>query len=378
MEWLISGVLAMWAGLAIWQAPHGVLWKPAVAATAFGAWLVPLYVCIAGGLLTETGPRILTMAGALMLCTPWARALANQRGITRWVNEIWGPPHPSSKPPPPVSIDRVLTPHPVPQTPQTHLYAPARGLTLNLHSGRGPGPRPVIVLLHGGSWNSGDATQLRSTPTYLQDLGYSILAIHYRLAPEHPHPAQLDDIDRALEWARDNREEHNLDMGRVVFVGRSAGGHLALLSAYSRHPDIAGVAALYPPTDLEWSWEHPTPDHILDTPGTLTDFIGAPLSKAVDTYREASPWFAAHGDCPPTLLMHGSRDELVYPEQCRRMAARLAELGVTHQFIETPWDTHGFDANLKGPGGLIWTFALERFLAAVTQSQTVADVAVKD
>lgn len=375
MEWTISGTLLAVSCLAVWRVPHIALWKPAVGATAFGAWLIPLHLLLGSMVVSSLGPAVLVLVSVAILFTPWARALAQQRTLARAVRETWGTPTEHTISPLPITADRILNPHPVHLAPQTHVYDHAHGLTLNLFPGRKAGLRPVVVLLHGGAWARGDATQLTSTPTYLCDLGYSVVALNYRLAPTHSHPAQLDDIDRALGWVAMHSKALNLDPNRVVLMGRSAGGHLALLSAYARHPYLCGVAALYPPTDLVWSWAHPTPSWILDTPGSLTDFVGAPLDQATEAYREASPLQMAHADCPPTLLMHGGRDELVYPKQSQRLAATLARLGVQHQFIETPWDTHGFDANLKGPGGLIWTHALEHFLSAVTATPSAVAVA---
>ena len=73
---------------------------------------------------------------------------------------------------------------------------------------------------------------------------------------------------------------------------------------------------------------------------------------------------------PPTLLIDGTRDELVFARETRRLQARLADAKAAHLYIEMPWATHGMDANLAGPGGQISTYAIERFLAAVTGPRT--------
>jgi acetyl esterase/lipase len=70
---------------------------------------------------------------------------------------------------------------------------------------------------------------------------------------------------------------------------------------------------------------------------------------------------------PPTLLLHGTLDTLVWPRHAERLAARLAAAGVPHVYVALPWATHAFDYNLNGPGGQITTYALERFLAFVTR-----------
>ncbi len=128
---------------------------------------------------------------------------------------------------------------------------------------------------------------------------------------------------------------------------------------------VRGVIALYPPTDLVWSWDHPTNPRVLDTPGVLRDFLGGSPAERPDAYRAASPLGLATASAPPTLLVHGGRDELVFARQSQRLAERLAELRVPHLLVELPWATHGCDANLDGPSGQLLTFSVERFLAAV-------------
>ena len=88
------------------------------------------------------------------------------------------------------------------------------------------------------------------------------------------------------------------------------------------------------------------------------------MEKA-EGYRDASPIFQAGPGAPPTLLMHGARDPLTWPAQSRRLAGRLAEVGVRLALIEPPWATHGFDYFPSGPGGRAAVWAAETFLSAV-------------
>ena len=152
-----------------------------------------------------------------------------------------------------------------------------------------------------------------------------------------------------------------------MLYGRSAGAHLALLTAYADGgvPGVRGVVALYPPTDLVWSWEHPTPERILDTPTTLSEFMAGALSERREAYVAASPLSQVGPGAPPTLLVHGVRDELVWHEQSERLAAVLETHGVPHVLLSLPWATHGCEANLSGPSGQLLRATLEPFLAAV-------------
>jgi dipeptidyl aminopeptidase/acylaminoacyl peptidase len=70
---------------------------------------------------------------------------------------------------------------------------------------------------------------------------------------------------------------------------------------------------------------------------------------------------------PPTLLLHGRRNEPVWFLQSQRLAARLNEIGARHYFLTLPWATHAFDCNPRGPGSQVANAAIEKFLADVTR-----------
>lgn len=363
----ISALLLLGLGLlAVFRVPHGALWKPAVGATAFGAFLIPLALPI-----TWTGPgdavSVLALAGAFLLATPLLRAIPAARSTQDHVEAAFGTRSwtgPAPARPAPYTLSGLLGPGSGGPDPVHHTLG--GGLPMELWPGVGPGPHPVVIAIHGGSWNKGEPSQLSKAYRYLADRGITVAAITYRLAPEHTFPAQLDDVQAAIRWMRERAGELGTDPERTVLLGRSAGGHLALLGAYTTDdPGIRGVVALYPPTDMNWSWAHPTHPWILDTPKTLSEFLGGSPDQVPERYDAASPIDFVGPDSPPTLLVHGSRDELVFAEQSQRLAARLAESGVPHALVETPWDTHGLDANLGGPGGQLYLWSLERFLGAV-------------
>ena len=227
-----------------------------------------------------------------------------------------------------------------------------------------PSPRPLVVIVHGGSGNSGDRTQLPSINRYLAARGYAVAAISYRLAPEHTYPAPFEDVVAQVEglWAR--ADALKIDPAQTVLIGRSSGAHLALLAGYHLGRDrVRGVVGYYPPADLVWSWHNPTNPWVLDTPKVLTEFLGGPLDGHEATYRKASPLEHVAANSPPTLVIHGLSDELVYPEHSRRLEAALRAVSVPGFALLLPWATHGCEANLAGPSGQLSTYAIERFLA---------------
>ncbi|MEO1268076.1 MAG: alpha/beta hydrolase, partial [Myxococcota bacterium] len=349
--------------LAVFKAPFYILWKPAVAATAWGHLLALFALGIAALAPFDRSSHLATalaLSAALLLVSPWIRAWVAAPAIPSAFSKAIAPAQG-----PALTWAGLLGPRSGTATLSHHTYRPQLDLDLYMHSDT-EGPRPLIIAIHGGSWQGGDQTQLPAINHHLASLGYAVAAIRYRLAPASRYPDMHDDIEAAIVWLQHHAKDLGLDPDRVVLLGRSAGGHLALSAGYtSSNPAIRGVVALYPPTDMHWSWAHPGNPLVIDTHGTLRVLLGGAPDEAKDLYDAASPIQHVQPSTPPTLLLHGTRDELVFPIQSRRLAEQLKHHGVRHLAIELPWATHGFDANLGGPGGQIYVWALERFLAHV-------------
>ncbi len=229
-------------------------------------------------------------------------------------------------------------------------------------------PAPCVVVIHGGGWDNGDRTQLAAMNHYLARCGYAVAAISYRLAPENVWPAQADDIGAALVFLKQQAAALNIDPQRFVLMGRSAGGQLAAAYAYGRpDPAVRGVISLYGPQDQVFAWQFSREDDILNATKLLRQFLGGTPETAAEAYTSASAYLIATKDSPPTLLVHGANDALVWHKQSERMHAKLDELGVRNAFVSLPWATHTFDYNLYGPSGQLTTYSIEWFLAAVTK-----------
>lgn len=210
-----------------------------------------------------------------------------------------------------------------------------------------PSAAPAVLLLHGGSWRTGDRTQLRGYGIQLGLAGYVCVASEYRLAGEAAWPAQIEDTNAALRWMRARADELGIDPDRIAVHGNSAGGHLALLAAGTRgraeyegeggNPGVdtavAAVTAIYPPTRLSVV---PT-----DTFAGPRDRVDDPAGAAA---RAASPITHVAAGFPPTLLIHGDADELVPVEASLRLHAALREAGVPVELHVYPEQPHAFDA----------------------------------
>jgi acetyl esterase/lipase len=232
---------------------------------------------------------------------------------------------------------------------------------------RPTGPVPCVVVIHGGGWDSGDPSQLPGFNHWLVAKGYAVAAISYRLAPAHPWPAQRDDTLAALAYLKANANELGLDPTRFVLFGRSAGGQIAAAVGYTANdPAIRGVIALYAPHDMRFVWSISRDDDALNSLKLMTQYLGGPPThERTEIYDTASAQVnVRRGRTPPTLLVHGVIDTLVWQRHSERLSARLAEEGVPHYHLALPWAVHALEYNLNGPAGQLTAYAVEAFLAA--------------
>jgi acetyl esterase/lipase len=194
-------------------------------------------------------------------------------------------------------------------------------LLLDLYLPGQPGPHPVVVLVHGGGWLQGSKEGYRQIGPMLAAHGYAGCAINYRLAPEFPYPAAMDDCQRAVRWVRAHGAEYGIDGKRVAAMGDSAGGHLVALigvrdtrdnsdkalSRFRSRPDC--VVANYGAHELVRMWK------IEQAHKPLTAWLGGAPEGHQQVYAEASPVAMADRKAPPFLIVHGDKDAVNPYEQ---------------------------------------------------------------
>ena len=106
--------------------------------------------------------------------------------------------------------------------------------TLDIYRPQGALGAPVMVFWYGGSWQQGSKDYYRFVGQSLAQRGFVAILPDYRLAPDHPFPAFVEDAASAVRWARDHAEEFGGDPNRIYVSGHSAGGHNALMLASTR------------------------------------------------------------------------------------------------------------------------------------------------
>jgi acetyl esterase/lipase len=227
-------------------------------------------------------------------------------------------------------------------------------------------PSPCVIVLHTGGWSNGTPNEFVAMNRHLASRGFAVAAIEYRLAPRWKWPAQREDVQAAMKYLTEHSAELGVDASRIVLLGRSAGGHIAEAAAYSLgDPAIRGCIAFYSPADMNFAYRYAKEDDILKSPQLLRDFLGGTPEQAQANYDDASAIRFVKASSPPTLLLHGGHDALVWVKQSERLDAELARMGVKHLFIRLPLATHAFDYSFNSPDGQLSTYAVDYFLAAI-------------
>jgi acetyl esterase len=233
----------------------------------------------------------------------------------------------------------------------------------------GSGGRPAVIVVHGGGWRSGERGDFPLWNAWFASKGYVVFDIDYRLSPPSTWREAPADVGCAVGWVKENAARYGVDPRRVVLMGRSAGAHLALLTAYAhgsgtepgcgaRYPHDSGVAAVvafYPPTDLTR----------LSARGFLPGmdrFLGGTPKVVPERYRLLSPVSHVDSRDPPTFLVHGGDDQIVPPGHSELLADQLRSTGVPHRLVELPWANHTFDFRWGGWGSQITRSTLREFL----------------
>jgi acetyl esterase/lipase len=362
--------------LAVLPAPTQFFWVLAVGATEYGHWfaLAPLLLLLLGNgsRLSKLGSFFAILATALFLSST-IRAIPLAFRITHDIASGEMPFAGTSKK---TGVLSVLNPARLwlgrkvtPVVAQTLEFADHSGSRLNLrfYPAQNSPAAPCVIVLHTGSWNGGSTEEFLEFNSHLAHLGYAVAVIEYRLAPKFIWPAQREDVSDAVTFLRRRAPELGIDPTRFVLLGRSAGGQIAEAVGYAaQDPSIRGVIAFYAPADMSFAYRYARSDDILNSLQLITDYLGGKPDTQGYRYHSASGFDLVNRNTPPTLLLHGHRDELVWFFHSKRLSDLLREKGVPSYFVDLPWATHAFDFNPRGPGGQISTFVVERFLETVT------------
>jgi acetyl esterase/lipase len=220
----------------------------------------------------------------------------------------------------------------------------------------GEPPFPTVVYVHGGSWIGGDkrggSAILGGARMALQN--YLFVSINYRLAPEHPFPAMIEDARCAVRSLKSNAAEYGVDPQRIAVLGASAGGHLVSLLALSRDAGQWKPETGYEQPYLDQSTQVKAVVTLCGPADLLLPFPGDSRNLAQDVFgardrddpilRDASPISYISPEAPPFLLLHGELDDVVPPEQSEELHAQLKSAGVDSTLVIARNADHRFES----------------------------------
>ena len=229
-------------------------------------------------------------------------------------------------------------------------------------------PVPGLIFIHGGGWSGGDKEVYRLHASRYAQRGYVAVSIAYRLSGEAPFPAAVEDAKCAVRWMRSQGKCYGIDPDNIAVLGGSAGGHLAMMVGYSSDvPELEGdgghrqvsskpqvVVNLYGPSDLTAP--------IAQGSDVVHRFLGGKTyAEDPELYKKASPIFYLTGDDPPTLILHGTLDEVVPIAQSDALEAKLKVLEIPYTYDRLEGWPHTMD--VAEPVFNRCVFFIDQFLA---------------
>ncbi|HET9431350.1 MAG TPA: alpha/beta hydrolase [Chitinophagaceae bacterium] len=277
----------------------------------------------------------------------------------------------------------------------------------------------AFIYLHGSAFYFLDKDcGTRPLFSYLTAQGHVIMDVAYRLAPETDIMGMVHDAKRAIAWLKENGVTYGINPNRIVLGGASAGGHLALLTAYTainplftpgelegKDLSVCGVISLYGPTDLEALYFHlnqhlttrsspnrpkkdvPTKmpewmkkrigkdyhrlgmDKDFEKIGTLAPLLGGHPDECPESYAFLSPFTHIHSGCPPTLLLQGAHDIMAPVKTTRVLHSLLVKENIPTVLHILPQTDHAFDLVLPkiSPSAHNAFYDIERFMAIMAE-----------
>lgn len=262
-----------------------------------------------------------------------------------------------------VSFGQVFTelgyPDTAPDATETYAVRGREALQADVYLPGRPGRKtadkavPAVVLAHAGGFHTFDRSDLRGTGRWLADHGVAVFAVDYRLAtrsrPTWDKAPQ--DLAAALRWVQDHAAAYGVDGSRISLGGMSAGGTLAMNTAYRlRNGTLdstdgtapeppASVVGFYPGADVTEMWER-------DVDGSRAAaelFTGGTPRQYPERYRAVSPAHDIRAGLQRTLLVVGDRDRSARPGTVKDLGARLRAKGVDTTVKVLPFAEHAFD-----------------------------------
>jgi len=231
------------------------------------------------------------------------------------------------------------------------------GWQARIYQPEGTGPFPALLFVHGGIWNLGTRTSQEEFNNGISSSGIVVVALDFRLAPDHPYPAQVADVNYGLRWLKANAAEFNTMPQSIGGLGSSSGGHTLMLAAM--RPDDPRYTAIYTPEveghDARFAYTvaaYP----VLDSYARYQYAKGNGIEQLVtatgnyflneDAMQEGSPQGildrGESAELPPLLIIQGTADLNVPMSIPERFVESYRSAGGSAELEVLPDMPHGF------------------------------------
>lgn len=222
-------------------------------------------------------------------------------------------------------------------------------LDVHLPAVRSADTTKVLIMIHGGAWSEGDKSDFAA---YIDTMkrrlpNYAIFNINYRLVSTSGNlfPTQENDVKAAVDFIVSKRAEYKIS-DKMVLLGASAGGHLALLQGYKNSTiKPKAIVNFFGPSDMVDMYNNPA--SVFAPASAIASLFGGTPSTKADLYFSSSPINYVAAQSPATITLQGGVDPLVRPAQQTALQTKLNNAGVTNEYVFYPTESHGWvGANL--------------------------------
>jgi acetyl esterase/lipase len=218
---------------------------------------------------------------------------------------------------------------------------------MDLYLPKSDKPTPVAINIHGGGWNKGVKESQTGFSTFFKN-GMAVANVEYRLSGQATAPAAVQDVRCALVYLVKNAKSLNIDLNKIVVMGSSAGGHLALMAGMLGNDHrfdgackgvegikVAAIIDKYGITDV-WDWAYGPNKRSK----SAVQWLGAKANDLAFA-QSVSPLTYVGKQTPPVFIVHGDADPTVPYQQSVALQKKLEAAGVVHQFMTVPGGLHG-------------------------------------
>ena len=255
------------------------------------------------------------------------------------------------------------------------VYMKSGGAAFTMDAFRPAKPNGIaVVSIVSGGWFSDHTGINAGLAKPFNDAGITVFEVVHGSQPRYKIPEIEAQISRAIRYVRANATRFGISPNKIGVFGGSAGGHLSLMSAVTADVGKAdandpvdrvssgpnAIVALFPPTDMvNFGTTGRTPfkePKYLVFQGAFPVKPDASAEEMAAVAKSLSPIYGVKADFPPTLLIHGDKDDLVPLQQSQILDAKFAELGVSHKLIVVPGAGHGGPGFVERMGDVVGWF----------------------